>query len=133
MRFRFLIAWLLAALPAWALAPASHERRGNSITFTLRDGWAKIEWVSASAIRFCRGWEPPPGCPALADREPVVFTERDEADVVELRSRDLVVRLESSTGRMEVATADALKLLQETTVARRVNRDVVVQFQNTSK
>lgn len=132
MRFLVAFAGLLICLPACGSAPASHERRGNSVTCTLRDGWAKIEWVSASAIRFCRGWELPHGCPDLADREAVAFTERDEKDVVELRSRDLVVRLEKSTGRMEVATADGLKLLQETAAARRVKADIVVRFRNAS-
>jgi hypothetical protein len=132
MRFPVAFAGLLVCLPACGGAPASHERRGNSVTFSLRDGWAKIEWVNASAIRFCRGWELPPGCPDLADREAVAFTGRDEKDVVELRSRELVVRLENSTGRMEIATADGLKLLEETAAAERVDADVVARFRNTS-
>jgi hypothetical protein len=130
MRLSIAVAWLLVYLPSCALASAPYERRGNSVTFSLTGGWAKIEWVNAAAIRFCRGWERPAGCPDLADREAVAFTERDDLDTVELRSRELVVRVEKSTGRVEVATGDGLKLLGEIGVARRMGADVVVQFRS---
>ncbi|MEN6605546.1 MAG: hypothetical protein ABFD86_24300, partial [Bryobacteraceae bacterium] len=128
MRTRFLLALLLSALPSCTFAGAGYERRGNSITISVPGGWVKIEWITTGAFRFCRGWERPTGCPDLADREPVAFTDRDELGSVELRSRELAVRIEKATGRVAVATAEGVTLLEEAGVAQRTGSGAAVRF-----
>lgn len=128
MRTRFLLALLLSVLPSCTFGGAGYERHGNSVTLPVPGGWAKIEWISTGAFRFCRGWEQPAGCPDLADREPVAFTDRDDLGSVELRSQELAVRMEKATGRIAVATAEGVALLEETGSVRRAGTGVVVRF-----
>jgi alpha-glucosidase (family GH31 glycosyl hydrolase) len=128
MRTRFLLALLFSALPLCTFAAAGYERRGNSVTLPVPGGWAKIEWVTTGAFRCCRGWGWPAGCPDLADREPVAFTDHGELGSVELRSRGLAVRIEKATGRITIATAEGVALLEEAGIARSGSSSVAVRF-----
>ncbi len=129
MRLWSAIAFTLLCLPACS----AYERRANAVTVSVPGGWVKVEWVSTGAFRFCRGWELPAGCPDLSERDAVTFTDRDEVNSVELRTQEMVVRLDKATGRITVAADGDFRYLEETGATGRTGADVVVRFRSSPR
>ncbi|MGE5568994.1 MAG: hypothetical protein ACM3S5_08160 [Rhodospirillales bacterium] len=96
---------IILAVALLAVSLPGQTRRTNTFELSPAEGWAEVEWVSASTFRYWRAWSAAPGRSRRVNAAPVEVTVEDLGARIRFKTGYLTVEVDKSGDRIDVRSA----------------------------